>query len=420
MLPGPHCASVARNSDGKLCPRQFCRTRPVTVRERLVSLADGGTADLVLTTGGTGIGPRDSTPEATTETCQKLLPGIPEMMREIGRKKNPRAALSRGVAGVRGQSLIVNLPGSPRGAIESLDAVAELLPHAIEVLRGARHDWSKFSQRLQGLVAPRYDEHRVRCHVALASPAIFAICRRLRGRRPDASATKAREEFLTMNILLFGATGMVGHGVLRECLLDRDVQLVETIGRKSNGIRNPKIQEIVHPDLSHYESIEQQLTGFDACFFCLGVTSSGMKEADYRRVTYDITIAAASTLARLNPGMTFIYISGAGADSSEKGRTMWARVRGKTENDLLRLPFNAVYIFRSAIIQPLHGVQSRTAAYRIFYSLAKPLLPLFRRVFSGYISTTEQIGRAMLIVARNGAAKRILESRDIVEIAILK
>jgi len=113
---------------------------PASVRERLVSLADGGAAELILTTGGTGIGPRDSTPEATTEACQKLLPGIPEVMREYGRKKNPRAALSRGVAGIRGHVLIVNLPGSPRGAVESLDSVAELLPHALEVLRGARHD----------------------------------------------------------------------------------------------------------------------------------------------------------------------------------------------------------------------------------------------------------------------------------------
>jgi uncharacterized protein YbjT (DUF2867 family) len=221
-----------------------------------------------------------------------------------------------------------------------------------------------------------------------------------------------------LNTLLFGATGMVGQGVLRECLLDPDVKLVQTIGRTVTGIQNPKLREIAHPDLWHYESIEEQLNGFDACFFCLGVASTGMAEPDYRHVTYDITIAAAQTLSRLNPKMTFIYVSGAGADSSEKGRTMWARVRGKTENDLLRMPFAAVYIFRPALIQPLHGIQSRTAAYRILYSLSKPLLPTLRHVLPGYVSTTEQIGRAMLIVARQGAPKRILESRDIVELAL--
>jgi uncharacterized protein YbjT (DUF2867 family) len=223
-----------------------------------------------------------------------------------------------------------------------------------------------------------------------------------------------------VNVLLFGATGMVGQGVLRECLLDPGVQLIQTIGRTATGIKNPKLREIARPDLWHYDSIEDQLSGFDDCFFCLGISSTGMTESDYRHVTYDITMAAAQTLARLNPNMTFIYVSGAGADSSEKGRTMWARVRGKTENDLLRLPFAAVYIFRPAFIQPLYGVQSRTAAYRILYSLMKPLLPLLRRVLAGYISTTEQIGRAMLIVARQGAPNRILESPEIVKIALAK
>jgi len=137
---GPALRERCRGLGWEVVSTAILPDEPVSVRERLVSLADNGTAELILTTGGTGIGPRDSTPEATTETCQKLLPGIPEMMREYGRRKNPRAALSRGVAGVRGTTLIVNLPGSPRGAIESLDAVAELLPHALEVLRGARHD----------------------------------------------------------------------------------------------------------------------------------------------------------------------------------------------------------------------------------------------------------------------------------------
>jgi uncharacterized protein YbjT (DUF2867 family) len=223
-----------------------------------------------------------------------------------------------------------------------------------------------------------------------------------------------------VNVLLFGATGMVGQGVLRECLLDPGVQLMQTIGRTATGIKNPKLREIARPDLWNYDSMEDQLSGFDACFFCLGISSTGMTEPDHRHVTYDITMAAATTLSRVNPDMTFIYVSGAGADSSERGRTMWARVRGKTENDLLRLPFKAVYIFRPAAIQPLHGVRSRTGLYRILYSITKPLLPLLRLVLPGYISTTEQIGRAMLTVAREGAPKRILESPDIVKIAVAK
>jgi hypothetical protein len=166
-----------------------------------------------------------------------------------------------------------------------------------------------------------------------------------------------------------------------------------------------------------YASIEAQLRGFGACFFCLGISSAGMREADYERVTYGITMAAAEALARLNPGMTFVYVSGAGTDSSERGRMMWARVKGKTENALLRLPFKAAYMFRPGAIQPLHGVRSKTAAYRVLYSLTAPLLPVLRRIMPGLILTTDQIGRAMLIVARRGAPKPILESRDISALA---
>jgi uncharacterized protein YbjT (DUF2867 family) len=215
-----------------------------------------------------------------------------------------------------------------------------------------------------------------------------------------------------MKVLLFGASGMVGQGVLRECLLDPEVQLVETVGRSATGKQHQKLREIVHPDMWHYESIGSDLSGFDACFFSLGVTSAGMKEADYDRVTYGITIKAAETLSRLNPQMVFIYVSGAGTDSSEQGRTMWARVKGKTENALLRLPFRA-YIFRPGLIVPMHGIRSRTAWYRFFYALIKPLLPLLGRAFPDRILTTEQIGRAMLAVAKHGAPKRILEARDI-------
>jgi uncharacterized protein YbjT (DUF2867 family) len=215
-----------------------------------------------------------------------------------------------------------------------------------------------------------------------------------------------------VKVLLFGATGMVGQGVLRECLLDPNVELVQSIGRTSTGAQHPKLRQIVHSDLFHYETIEASLSGFNACFFCLGVASSGITEEAYDRVTYGITVAAAEVLCRLNPKMTFIFVSGAGTDSSERARIMWARVKGKTENALLWLPF-AAYMFRPGLIEPLDGIKSKTAIYRVFYTLAGPLLPLLRFTFPNQILTTRQIGRAMLKVASHGFPKRILESKDI-------
>ena len=199
-----------------------------------------------------------------------------------------------------------------------------------------------------------------------------------------------------MKVLIFGATGMVGQGVLWECLLNPDIAAVQTVGRSATGVKHPKLRDLVRPDLLHYAEIEADLRGFEACFFCLGVSSAGMSEPHYERLTYDITMAAAETLSRLNPGMTFVYVSGAGTDSSEKGRTMWARVKGRTENALLRLPFKAAYMFRPAGIQAVHGERSKTAVYRVGYMLTKPVLPLLRRLFPGYVLTTEEIGRAMI------------------------
>jgi uncharacterized protein YbjT (DUF2867 family) len=216
-----------------------------------------------------------------------------------------------------------------------------------------------------------------------------------------------------MNVLLFGATGMVGQGVLRECLLDPDVGLVQAVGRTATGAQHAKLREIVRQDLLHYEAIAGDLSGFEACFFCLGISSAGMKEADYARVTYDLTMAAAEVLCRLNPQMTFIFVSGAGTDSSERGRTMWARIKGKTENALMRLPFGAAYMFRPGVIEPVHGVRSKTQAYRVIYSVVKPLVPLLRRTFPNYVLSTQEIGLAMLSVARHGYSKRILETHDI-------
>jgi uncharacterized protein YbjT (DUF2867 family) len=216
-----------------------------------------------------------------------------------------------------------------------------------------------------------------------------------------------------MKVLIFGATGMVGQGVLRECLLDPGIEGVTTVGRTATGVTHPKLTEMVRRSLLSYSEVESDLSGLDACFFCLGVTSAGMSEEQYARVTYDITLAAARTLSRLNPGMTFIYVSGAGTDSSEKGRIMWARVKGKTENAVLALPFKAAYAFRPGVIQPVHGERSKTAMYRVLYSMTKPLLPLLLRLFPGSILTTEEIGRAMIAAARQGFPKRVLEAADI-------
>jgi uncharacterized protein YbjT (DUF2867 family) len=216
-----------------------------------------------------------------------------------------------------------------------------------------------------------------------------------------------------VNVILFGATGMVGQGVLRECLLDPEVRTVLSVGRNATGQTHPKLREIVHQDLRDFSAIESQLSGFDACFFCLGVASAGMTEASYRRVTFDITLAAATTLVRLNPAMTFVYVSGAGADSTEKGRVMWARVRGETENAILRLPFKTAAVIRPAGIIPLHGITSRTPLYRVAYTLTRPLWPLLYKTFPQFVTTTERLGRGMLRIARRGAPKPILEARDI-------
>lgn len=215
-----------------------------------------------------------------------------------------------------------------------------------------------------------------------------------------------------MNVILFGATGMVGQGVLRECLLAPDVERVVAIVRGPTGEKHAKLREILHKDFLDFSAIEPELTGLDACFFCLGVSSAGLTEESYRRVTYDMTMAAAQTLLKLNPGMTFIYVSGAGTDSTERGRSMWARVKGETENALLRMPFKAAYMFRPGFIQPMHGIVSKTKLYRAFYAVTGPIFPLLRR-FPKYVTTTEQLGRAMLEVVRHGFPKPILEGVDI-------
>jgi uncharacterized protein YbjT (DUF2867 family) len=216
-----------------------------------------------------------------------------------------------------------------------------------------------------------------------------------------------------VKVLIFGATGMVGQGVLRECLAASDVESVTTIGRTPTGQQHLKLREVVHADMTRYQNVEEELKDVDACFFCLGISSTKMNERDYTRVTHDLTLAAAETLVRLNRQMVFIYLSGAGADQSGQSKTMWERVRGGTEKALLALPFRAVYIFRPGMIQPLDGIKSKTPSYRLFYSLMKPLLPVLHKLLPKEIVTTRQMGQAMLNAVRRLPAKRVIERADI-------
>jgi uncharacterized protein YbjT (DUF2867 family) len=210
---------------------------------------------------------------------------------------------------------------------------------------------------------------------------------------------------------------MIGQGVLRECLIDSDVAKVITVGRRPTGQKHAKLSELICPDLANLAPLEPQLTGFDACFFCLGVSVLGMTEEQYTRVTYDLTTSVAKTLVRTSPGLTFIYVSGAGTDSSERGRAMWARVKGRTENALLSLPFKAAYMFRPGAVLPLHGIRSATRWYNAMYLGLRPLYPVLRRVAPTMITTTERLGRAMLAVARRGYSGPILEMADINRLA---
>ena len=219
-----------------------------------------------------------------------------------------------------------------------------------------------------------------------------------------------------MNVLLFGATGMVGQGVLRECLLAPDVLRVTSVGRSRVDLADPKLRQILHADMAAPESLMAELRDHDACFFCLGVSSVGMDEATYRRLTHDLTMAVATMLARSTPAMSFAYVSGAGTDSSEGGRSMWARVKGKTENDLLALPFSRVFLFRPGVIQPMHAVRSKTRLYRLAYAVVGPALSLTKRLFPNHVVTSEEVGRAMLESARRLGSSAVLEVADIVRL----
>lgn len=214
-----------------------------------------------------------------------------------------------------------------------------------------------------------------------------------------------------MKVLLFGATGMVGQGVLRECLLDDRVTQVVAVGRSSIGRQHAKLSEILLPDLQTIAQLEPPLSGFDACFYCLGISSLGLSEGEYTRVTYDLTMAVGEALAPLNPGMTFIYVTGAG--TSRDSRQMWSRVKARTEDALAALPFKAAYAFRPGFIQPLHGVVSKTGWYRVLYAAIRPLSALLTRWAPSIATTTERVGKAMIHVAAQGYPTQTLENDDI-------
>ena len=217
----------------------------------------------------------------------------------------------------------------------------------------------------------------------------------------------------SINAIITGATGMVGEGVLHECLHHPQVEAVLVINRKPCGVIHPKLKEIIHADFFDLSPIREQLKGYDACFFCLGVSSVGMKEADYHRMTYTLTMHVAEILVELNPGMSFCYISGAGTDSTAKGNSMWARVKGKTENHLMMLSFKAVFCFRPGFIKPTPGLKNTLKLYRYLGWL----FPIGRALYSKGFCTLKELGLAMIFVAVHGYENNIIEGKDIIELA---
>jgi hypothetical protein len=216
-----------------------------------------------------------------------------------------------------------------------------------------------------------------------------------------------------MKAIITGSTGMVGEGVLHVCLNNPEVERVIAINRRPCGVTHPKLTELLHPDFFDLMPIESQLEGADACFFCLGVTSIGLTEPEYSRLTYDLTIQAAEVMLRNSPDMVFCYVTGKGTDNSEQGKSMWARVKGKTENRLLQMGFKGVYLFRPAYIHPINGMQ-RT--HKFYYSIAW-LYPVLRRLFPKHTNTLEEIGVAMIHAAKRGGGRAVLECEDIRKLA---
>ena len=220
-----------------------------------------------------------------------------------------------------------------------------------------------------------------------------------------------------MKAIVFGASGMVGQSVLRECIMNPAVSHVTAPGRSPIPFINPKFANITHNDFMNYAAVAKRLKGLDVCFYCLGVASAGLSEAEYQKITCDYTLAAAKTLLKINPKITFVFISGTGADSTEKGRVMWARIKGKTENELFKMKFKKVYALRPAFIQPMDGIKSRTRLYRWLYILFWPLMPLIKLLAPKSVITTRALGKLMIRIAGEGAPKRLLESADMVTLA---
>ncbi len=217
---------------------------------------------------------------------------------------------------------------------------------------------------------------------------------------------------MKLSIILTGATGMVGEGVLHECLLSPLVENILVVSRKSCGLKHLKLKEVLVNDFFQLDTIEKEFIGYNACFFCLGVSSIGMKEPAYKKLTYDLTLHFATTLKKSNPELTFCYISGASTDSTEKGRSMWARVKGKTENDLMKL-FNKAYMFRPGYMQPTHGLKNTLPYYKYF----SWMYPAFRFIFPNFVSTLKELGLAMINTTAMGNQKQILEVNDIVKLS---
>lgn len=214
---------------------------------------------------------------------------------------------------------------------------------------------------------------------------------------------------MKIKAIITGSTGMVGEGVLHICLNSPEVESVLVINRKPCGVEHPKLKEIVHKDFMHLSPILDQLSGYNACYFCAGVSSVGKTKEEYRHITYDLTLNFANTLVQLNPDMVFTYVSGVGTDSTEKRKSMWARVKGKTENDLMRLPFKDVYAYRPGYIQPIKGLKNAYKIYKVFV----PFYPILEKIFPKYVGTLEEIGNSMIYVTQNGYDKKVLEIVDI-------
>lgn len=226
-----------------------------------------------------------------------------------------------------------------------------------------------------------------------------------------------KKALIMKKVIITGATGMVGKGVLLECLDHPEIGEVLVIGRSSLKMNHPKLIELIQSDFSDFSNVRGQLKGYDACFFCLGISAAGLKEEEYRKITYGYTLALAKTLLALNPEMTFNYVSGQGTDSSEKGRMMWARVKGKTENDLLNLGFRQAYMFRPGMIIPLRGIKSRTKSYQLMYDYLMWLVKLVKIIAPKSVVNTTQIGLAMIHSMFRGYPEKVLTPKDIIQLS---